>query len=236
MASNPLAVMRPTARKSSYVELPIPVQLDNEFDVTAHLQGSSFLVSAAAGMWFCSRGYGEKALADIIPASVVRWPDLFQTPPIRPENIYFYRAISPEEIQRYVAGIYEGEPSTAYQIEDPHPLDQILSAINELCRRQETEDIPTARACESARQILLDADRIAHICLDATAVEASEGDLLIHWDAPARSVVLICARDGHTPSIYTETLEGVRPTGSNLRNNASAQLLSEALAWVSSPL
>lgn len=117
-----------------------------------------------------------------------------------------------------------------------YTLDQILLRVSEACNpRQRSEDTPTASAWASTRHILIDANKIAPIDLDATVVEASDGDLLIHWDTPARSIVLICSRDEHAPSIYRETLEGARPTSSQLSNDASASSLSEALAWVQSP-
>ena len=117
------------------------------------------------------------------------------------------------------------------------PLNHVLLAIDELCNNGElSEDTPTALACVSAQKILAEAEEIAQIYVDPTTVEASEGDLLIHWDSPAKSMVLICPGDGSAPSIYTEMLEGVVATTSQLRGSASAQKLSEALTWVMSPV
>jgi hypothetical protein len=129
----------------------------------------------------------------------------------------------------------------ATQTQSPlHPvgaLDQILLRVGEICNpREQSDDTPAPSVYASAKDILTEANKISPLLLDATAVEASEGDLLIHWDTPARSVVLICPKNGSHPSIYRETLDGVRPTSSQLLNDASATSLAEALAWVQSPL
>jgi hypothetical protein len=172
----------------------------------------------------------HREISEILRASLADRRGIFDFTPISRGNVFVYGEISRDEI-------WAGLHGSVTAINPHNPLEQILSQVNELCNPQERPgDIPTAAACESARQILAEAQKITPICLDATAVEASEGDLLIHWDTPARSLVLICPRDARAPSIYTETLEGVRSTSSNLRGNASAQLLSESLAWVLSPL
>jgi hypothetical protein len=117
----------------------------------------------------------------------------------------------------------------------PRVLDQILLRINEVCNPQErSEDTPTSSVCAEARRIVSEAHKISPINLDVTTVEASEGDLLIHWDTPTKGIVLICPKNGGAPSLYRETLEGVRPTDSELLSNASSTSLSEALAWVQS--
>jgi len=110
-------------------------------------------------------------------------------------------------------------------------LDQIFLQIDELLQSQTCpDDTPTSFALSTARDTLTDANRLVRIP-DASVVEASEGDILIHWNTKTRSVVLISPRSGVYPSIYKETLQGLIPTSSQLITEASPELLSEALAW-----
>jgi hypothetical protein len=116
------------------------------------------------------------------------------------------------------------------------PFSRTLSQIDSLCEQREPlAEVPTQSACASARLILSGAHQITKIAIEPTAVETSEGDILIHWDLPTRSVVLICPGTGRTPSIYRETLDGVLPSTSELQADATARSLSEALAWVLPP-
>lgn len=118
-----------------------------------------------------------------------------------------------------------------------NPLDQILDRISEVCNPQQpSEDTPAAGVYEAVRRILIAANKITPITLEATAVEASEGDLLLHWDTSTKSVVLIVPKNGGAASVYRETLDGVTPVTSRLEGNASDAILSEAIAWVSSPI
>lgn len=160
-------------------------------------------------------------------------------PPITPGNMFISTPMSNEELSAALRNAahefvcFAGKPTD----DPPTALDGILSGINGLCKTEEQlGEAPTELACESARNILSEAAQINQIRLDATSIEASEGDLLIHWDGRAKSAVLICSRDGGPSSIYTETLNGTMATGSRLHANATAQFLSETLAWVSSPL
>jgi hypothetical protein len=209
----------------------VPVYPAVHYHVTAvhHyelVRGAPFL--STEELWPTPR-CAHRNIADIMQSLLVFRQGIFDLPFTSRDNIFVSRAMSPGEI---LAGLSDSVTA----IDSTNPIDQILSQANELCNLQgRSEDIPTSAACESARRILTETQRIAPICLDATAVEASDGDLLIHWDTPSRSVVLICPRDGRAPSIYTETLEGVRPIASHLRGDVSAQSLSEALAWVLPP-
>jgi hypothetical protein len=173
--------------------------------------------------------------SDILRVSLERLEhhqDPFSFRPIAAPNIFIHRRVSLEEIWRTVHSF----PGVRDTTNSPDPLDQIFLQIEEVCNPLDrSEDTPALSVCAAAHDILTEADKINRICLDATAIEGSEGDLLIHWDAPAKSVVLICPRNGRAPSIYKETLDGVRPTTSQLLNDASAISLSEALAWVQSP-
>ncbi len=185
--------------------------------------------TVTAGAWPAFVGPLFHGVYDIVQASLAHRQLIFSFPPISRPNIFVYKTMSPDEILAGLQGSFVAMDSV-------NPLDQILSQVNELCNpRQQTEDTPTVAACESARRILAEVQRITPITLGATAVEASEGDLLIHWDTPSRSIVLICPKDGTAPSIYRETLGGTAPTSSHLLRNASAQSLSEALTWVLPP-
>jgi hypothetical protein len=96
----------------------------------------------------------------------------------------------------------------------------------------EHEDVPTAVAQENAKRLLAEAQTIRPVYVIPSAVEASEGDLLIHWDTAIKSVVLICPASNAKPAqIYMETLDGRRAVHSEMVE-ASPQSLSEALAWV----
>jgi hypothetical protein len=120
----------------------------------------------------------------------------------------------------------------------PDALARTLLKVRHACSPLvRTDDTPTNFACRTAECLLAEAQTIAPVYFAASVIEGSEGDLLIHWDAPSKSVVLICPRDaGVRPSLYKESLEGIKPVSSELARNASAQLLSEALTWVLQPI
>jgi hypothetical protein len=116
-----------------------------------------------------------------------------------------------------------------------YALEEILSEIDRIGQPAENnEDTPTAHACSTARLLLREAHQIGSL-IQATTVESSEGDLLIHWDVRAKSVVLICPKDDRAPSIYREVLDGNKATSSELTNNVSATSLSDAISWVIQP-
>jgi hypothetical protein len=96
----------------------------------------------------------------------------------------------------------------------------------------ESGDAPSEVAQETAKRLLTEAQVKGTIYVIPSAVEASEGDLLIHWDTAVKNVVLICPSSTSKPAqIYTEVLDGMRAAHSEMME-ASAQTLSDALAWV----
>ncbi len=114
--------------------------------------------------------------------------------------------------------------------------DSLIRTIREIERLSaqglQHGDAPAAVAQESAKRLLSEAQMDRPIYVIPSAVEASEGDLLIHWDTAIKSVVLICPASATKPAqIYTEVLEGRRAVHSELVE-ASPQSLSSALAWV----
>jgi hypothetical protein len=93
-------------------------------------------------------------------------------------------------------------------------------------------DAPTAEAQENAKRLLSAAQLDRPIYVIPSVVEASEGDLLIHWDTSIKNVVLICPASTSKPAqIYKEVLDGKRAVHSEIVE-ASPQALSDALAWV----
>jgi hypothetical protein len=120
----------------------------------------------------------------------------------------------------------------------PDALARTISKVRRACTPDtRNDDTPTGLACQTAEGLLAEAQTIAPIYFAASVIEGSEGDLLIHWDAPSKSVVLICPKDAAAQaSLYKETLAGIKPIRSELARNASAQLLSEALTWVLQPI
>ncbi len=94
------------------------------------------------------------------------------------------------------------------------------------------EDMPTTVAQQNAKRLLSEAQMVRPIYVIPSAVEGSEGDLLIHWDTSIKSVVLICPASSAKPAqIYMERLAGRRAVHSEMLE-ASPEALSEALAWV----
>jgi hypothetical protein len=115
----------------------------------------------------------------------------------------------------------------------PQGVADILHNIDVLFRsRQQNEDTPTQEARTCVEQTLALAGQIAPIPRNSAVVEASEGDILIHWNSLTKGVVLICPKDGQSPSIYRETLNGQVTSWSALKKSASAGDLSDALAWL----
>jgi hypothetical protein len=114
--------------------------------------------------------------------------------------------------------------------------DSLLRTIREIEALNAGElqrgDTPTGEAQERAKRLLSEAQLHRSIFVIPSAVEASEGDLLIHWDTPLRNVVLICPATTSKPAqIYLEVLDGKRAVHSEMVE-ASTQALSDALAWV----
>lgn len=114
--------------------------------------------------------------------------------------------------------------------------DALIRAIKEIddlgAEGVSSGDKPTRLAQTTAKRLLLRAHAKRPIYVVPTAVEASDGDLLIHWDAVIRSVVLICPAFASKPAqIYTEALDGKRAIDSGI-GEATPQALSDALAWV----
>ena len=107
---------------------------------------------------------------------------------------------------------------------------QEIKGLNDLAAQQ--GEAPTAVAQQTAKTLLAEAQAYRSIYVIPSAVEASEGDVLIHWDTASKSVVLICPASTARPAqIYTEVLEGRRAVHSEMAE-ASARTLSDALAWV----
>ena len=115
----------------------------------------------------------------------------------------------------------------------PDSLIRTIREIDDLSAGSlQNGDVPTAVAQENAKRLLSEAQINQPIYVIPSAVEASEGDLLIHWDTQVRNVVLICPASNAKPAqIYMETLAGRRAVHSEMVE-ASPQSLSEALAWV----
>jgi hypothetical protein len=112
--------------------------------------------------------------------------------------------------------------------------DSVIRTIREIetLTANGLQDIPSSRAQETAKRLLSEAQLKRPIYVIASAVEASEGDLLIHWDTAIKSVVLICPASAAKPAqVYTEVLDGRRAVQSEMIE-ASPQTLSDALAWV----
>lgn len=97
------------------------------------------------------------------------------------------------------------------------------------------EDTPANFAREKAKQLLSAAQGVKPIILAPAVVEGSDGDLLIHWDTPFKSVVLICpSSDNRAAQIYSEVLNGKRAVQSRI-GDASGEALAAALSWVLRP-
>jgi hypothetical protein len=114
--------------------------------------------------------------------------------------------------------------------------DALVHAIREIEKLNaegvQRGDAPTKLAQESANRLLYEAQMERPIYVTPSAVEASEGDLLIHWDTSIKSVVLICPASTAKPAqIYMEVLDGKRAVHSEMVE-ASPHALSDALAWV----
>ncbi len=131
-----------------------------------------------------------------------------------------------------------GELRTSCAIEGgavigPDSLIRTIREIEELnADGLQPGDSPTAAAQENAKRLLSEAQLVRPIYIIPSVVEASEGDLLIHWDTPVKSVVLICPATTAKPAqIYREVLDGKRAVHSEMVE-ASPQTLSDALAWV----
>jgi len=116
----------------------------------------------------------------------------------------------------------------------PDALTQTLAHIDALsdaflC----TEDTPSAHARDMAKRMLSEAQTYGPVYLGATTVEGFEGDLLLHWDTPTRSIVLICpSSSAKPPQIYSETLSGKHSADSNLLKDASPFDLWKSLEWI----
>ncbi len=153
--------------------------------------------------------------------------------PSSPFSYDFLRRVI-EAVDRLIARRISEALSAAAAVSDngPGTLERIFAEIDDLCAQQEA---PSADACAEARTFLAEVNRISPIPCDASVIEASDGDLLIHWDAAAKSLVLIFSAGGGAPSLYRESLSGVHPVDSNLHRNVDARELSEALEWVQSP-
>jgi len=115
----------------------------------------------------------------------------------------------------------------------PDSLIRTIREIEELSAKGlQRGDTPTPEAEESAKRLLTKAQLRGPIYVIPSAVEASEGDLLIHWDTVIKSVVLVCPASPVKPAqIYKEVLDGKRAVQSEMVG-ASPETLSDALAWV----
>lgn len=114
--------------------------------------------------------------------------------------------------------------------------DSLIRTIREIERLSaqglQHGDAASAVAQESAKRLLSEAQMDRPIYVIPSAIEASEGDLLIHWDTATKSVVLICPASTTKPAqIYREVLDGRRAIHSEMVE-ASSHSLSSALAWV----
>ncbi len=95
------------------------------------------------------------------------------------------------------------------------------------------EDRPTRFACDTARRLLAEVQKIAPISIAASAVESFEGRLAIHWDTTTGGVVLLCPADPSRPTIlYRETLGGKRPAHSAAVSGPSPADIAASLKWL----
>jgi hypothetical protein len=138
-------------------------------------------------------------------------------------------------------GSVHGEFRAACAIEGgavigPDSLIRTIREIEDLnADESRSGDGPSVVAQESAKRLLCEAQLDRPLYLIPSVVEASEGDLLIHWDTAVKSVVLICpASAGKPAQIYREVLDGKRAVHSEIMD-ASPRALSDALAWVLRP-
>jgi hypothetical protein len=114
----------------------------------------------------------------------------------------------------------------------PDALSRTLSDIDRLVMTG--SDSATQAARTKAKLILSEAQLIKPIYLMASAIECSEGDVLIHWDTIIKSVVLIANAAGDRSQIYREILNGKSAAYSEIAE-ASPMALSEALTWILQP-
>jgi hypothetical protein len=135
-------------------------------------------------------------------------------------------------------GTAHGEFRAACAIEGGPVIgrDSLIRTIREIeelsADQSRSGDGPAAVAQESAKRLLCEAQLDRPIYVVPSVVEASEGDLLIHWDTAVKNVVLICpASAGKPAQIYREMLDGKRAVHSEIMD-ASPHALSDALAWV----
>jgi|CZKS01.1.fsa_nt_gi hypothetical protein len=117
-------------------------------------------------------------------------------------------------------------------------LDALSRTFIEIDRLRQIEprtEAASALAVERAKRLLSEAQTIVPIFLVTSTIESSDGDVLLHWDAPSKSVVLVSpAEERNEPQIYRETLEGKKAVHSEI-GEATAEFLSESLAWVLQP-
>jgi hypothetical protein len=115
----------------------------------------------------------------------------------------------------------------------PDSLFRTIREIEELSAKgAQHGDTPASEAEERAKRLLAAAQLRRPIYVIPSSVEASEGDLLIHWDTAIKNVVLICPASTAKPAqIYMEVLDGKRAVHSEMVG-ASPETLSDALAWV----
>jgi hypothetical protein len=111
-------------------------------------------------------------------------------------------------------------------------ISRTLRDIDLLAKCSDPDDTPTDHAREQAKLLLAEAQTIRPIFLMASTIEASERDVLVHWDTLEKSVVLVAPSVQSKPAqIYTEVLDGKKAITSTI-SDASGSALSTALAWV----
>jgi hypothetical protein len=117
----------------------------------------------------------------------------------------------------------------------PDAVFRLMKDIDAIHLMPKNDDTPSEIAVGAAKRLICEAQNMRPIFLLASVVECSEGDLLIHWDTAIKNVVLVSPGSSNKPStIYKETLDGRVAIHSEL-TKASAEELSDALAWVLQP-
>jgi hypothetical protein len=94
-------------------------------------------------------------------------------------------------------------------------------------------DFPTVHAMSTARALCADVDRILGETVSFADLEAFDGDLLIHWRSPDRSMTLICpAGPDRKAKLYREELSPGAAVKSDITAEPRASDIARAIRWV----
>ncbi len=147
------------------------------------------------------------------------------TPSVTPD-VGYYSQLQPNQSKQY-STCYTGVTGVI----GPNIVLKIFRDIENM-EGCPDEDRPSESALQSAKKLLCEADFLHPIFFMPSVIEATEHDILLHWDGASKSVVLICPADDDKPAqVYREVLEGVKAKHSEM-SPATPRSLTDALAWM----